>query len=97
MDCLGRYVPDVKAKGFIEVDELIKFDPYMHLDREFLQRLYQPDKQDHSLTEDLLLDFSLYYRDKAKEFENILLDDRVHRRYVSQSDAETWLYVNYIP
>lgn len=72
----------MKAEGFIEVDELVGFDPYMRLGMGFLQRLYQEDKQDLSLTQDLLLDFSSYYPDKASTFESILLGDDVQRRYV---------------
>jgi hypothetical protein len=72
----------VKAEVFIGVDKLIEFDPYMRLGMSFLQTLYEKDKQGHCLTEDLLLDFSLYYPDKARTFETILLGDYVQRRYV---------------
>ena len=71
------YVFDIKREGhFIEVEELIRFDPYMHLNRELLQKLYQKDKQEQSLTQDLLWDFASCYPDrlnKACMFEEILL------------------------
>lgn len=57
----------------------------MRLGIEFLQRLYQNDKQCLSLTQDLLWDFSLYYPDKASTFESVLLGDDVRRRYVTIS------------
>lgn len=71
----------MKAEGFIEVDELIGFDPYMRLGVKVLQKLYRKDEQEQSLTQDFLMDFSSYYRDKAKEFESILLNEDVQIRY----------------
>lgn len=77
---LEPYVRDVKAEELIEVDKLIEFDPYMRVGTRFLQRLYQEDKQNQSLTEDLLMEFADYYPDRARTFENILFDQR---RYVN--------------
>ena len=70
----------MKAEELIKLDRLIEFDPYMRVGTRFLQRLYQEDRQNYSLTEDLLMEFSEYYPDKARTFENILFDQR---RYVN--------------
>lgn len=78
-----HYVYDVKGCGLMEIEKLIRFDPYMNLGTKFLQRLYKNDQEDLSL--DILWDFSFYYPEKAELFSSILFGDSVPRRCV-------WIY-----
>lgn len=68
-----RFVFDVKSQGLMEVEQLIKFDPYMCVGADLLRRLYDEDKQNLSLTDDILWDFAACYPpDKAETFAEIL-------------------------
>lgn len=57
--------------------KILHFDPYMCLNSETLDKLFDPRNQDQELSQDLLMDFSRDYpsdRD-ADMFQEILLDD----------------------
>lgn len=73
---VGSFVYDNGATDFIEVDRLIKFDPYMCLSDTLLQKLYQNDEQD--LDQDFLWSFSTCYpdNDMAANFERVLFGDQ---------------------
>ena len=65
------YVYDVKGH-LIGMEEIIKFDPYMSIGKEVLNKLYQKDRQDCALTQELLLEFSHWYPEKGDIFADIL-------------------------
>lgn len=67
--CIESFLYDTVGCNLIEVEKLIRFDPYMCLGG-FLEKLYSKD----NLTEDFLWDFSSCYPQKSELFAAILLD-----------------------
>ena len=54
---------------------ILYFDPYMYLNSDTLEKLFDPMNQDQELKEDLLLEFSEDYPNDAAKFKEILLED----------------------
>ena len=55
----------------MEIETLIRFDPYMHFGSDLLQKIYKED-QDYGLSQDVLWDISLRYPKHGYYFEDIL-------------------------
>ena len=65
---------DTRHTNVERLTDILHFDPYMCLNSNTLEKLFDPMNQDKELSEDLLLDFSKDYPDAASTFHEILLD-----------------------
>ena len=70
-----RFVIDTLRQNAEPLTTILHFDPYMSLNSETLEKLFDSTNQDQLLSEDLLFDFSRDYPDDADKFQEILLDD----------------------
>lgn len=73
----------MKGLKLIEIEKILKFDPYMNLGEEYLQKLYKDDAQDQLISEVFLWEFSRCYTEPEMTgwFEEILLSEEIRRRY----------------
>ena len=71
---IGRFVIDTFNHNMKQLTEIIYFDPYMRLRLDMLQKIFDKERENEDLSEDLLLDFSYDYHDAAEIFQEILLE-----------------------
>ena len=70
-----RFAIDTLRQNAESLTSILHFDPYMYLNSETLEKLFDPTNQNQELSEDLLFDFARDYPDDADKFQEILLDD----------------------